>query len=220
MCLFLQVMKSRPKGWTFATSNTGEVTGLVMMEFAAALQKVLVQKGLLEKSVSKQRVILFLKNHPAYMGMDFVRFCDDHGIIVFCLPLNATSNPLQSAVATHFANIWAIEQQQLPVTKTNIGYMLAEALKQIKCNAIKTSFGYAFQNHLLLFFFFLFFLFFFLFFFLLVAPFILFGFGLVSEAVCCPGYQLGYPSGLTTRPDPLPGAFLCRSSQTADQGLP
>lgn len=122
---------------------------MVMMEFAAILQKSLVQKGLLKKSGCKQKVFLFLKNHPAYMNIDFIQFCEDHGIIVFCLPLNSKSNPVQSAVATHFENIWAIEQKQSIATKLekvkilNVGSKLAEALKQIKCNPIKNSFEYA-----------------------------------------------------------------------------
>jgi DDE superfamily endonuclease len=144
---FLQVMKSRPKGWTFATSNTGGVTEMVMTEFAAALHKSLVQKGLLEKSSNKQKVFLFLRNNLVYVDIDFIQFCDDHGIVVFCLPPNSKmDNPVQKAVATHFDNIWAVDQQRLIVTKSekvnalNVGNKLAEALQQIKCNPIKTSF--------------------------------------------------------------------------------
>jgi hypothetical protein len=124
------------------------MTGESMVEYVKIFHKCMVSKDLLDKEGNNQKVVLYLDGYSAHLDVDVSQFCEDHGIILLCLPANATHllQPVDVGINAPLKKFWCRELQNHKmasggrINKYNIGSKLEPAFQRVTKSTIVNSF--------------------------------------------------------------------------------
>jgi hypothetical protein len=146
------VLDTKPEGWEYIRSESGWMNGPALLVWARLFHKVLVRQDKLDQEGNRQKVILFLDGYSAHLDAAFSSFCEEHGIVLFCLIANSTHilQPVDVGISAPLKRYWckAVQSHKLSssdrVTKHNVGDKLREAFSRVSSETIKNAFRYYF----------------------------------------------------------------------------
>ena len=138
-----------PLGMIVQRSSSGWMKGETFLYYLNEFKRYLVGKGLLNIKDNNQKIILFVDGHSSHLSYGASKYCEESGIVLYCLYPNAThvQQPADVGIMNSLQGYWAREVQVYRMSHTGAAItsekfpaMAMKAIIQITAPVMKKAF--------------------------------------------------------------------------------